>query len=298
MHFLPDVYVTCEVCKGKRYNRETLEVKYKGRAIADVLAMTGRRGARVLQHIPPIRRHLQTFDDVGLGYMELGQPARRCRAARPSGSSSPPNSQRPTRARRSTSSTNRPPACTSTTSASCSTCSTAWSTGNTVIVVEHNLDVIKTADWIIDLGPEGGDEGGTVVVAGRPKTWRRTPSRTPAGSSKRVLTESRTRPPSPGGPGGLASISADMHRRALLILATVGLIATGCSSITTPAVNFTERAHFPLRRRFAGRHGPGQRGRVDRRGVAVRLVLRVRGEGAGGRDLDPHGRSGRRTCRA
>src|ERR687897_673480 len=138
MHFLPDVYVTCEVCKGRRYNRETLEVKYKGRTISDVLEMSVDEGLEFFQNIPPIKRHLQTLSDVGLGYIKLGQPAPTLSGGEAQ------------RIKLSSELHKR-------------------ATGNTVIVIEHNLDVVKTADWLIDLGPEGGDQGGSLVAEGPPE---------------------------------------------------------------------------------------------------------------------------------
>ena len=161
MHFLPDVYVTCDVCHGRRYNRETLEVKFKGRSIADVLDMTVEDAAEFFKAVPPIRDKMRMLDEVGLGYVKVGQQATTLSAAaRRSASSSPRNSSAAPPARRSTSSTSRPPACISRTCASCSKCSSALvDQGNTVVVIEHNLDVIKTADWVIDLGPEGGVQG-------------------------------------------------------------------------------------------------------------------------------------------
>ena len=128
MHFLPDVYVTCEVCDGTRYNRETLEVRYKGKSIADVLDMTVGQALEFLGNVPPIRQKLETLASVGLDYIRLGQSAttlsggeaQRIKLAKELAAAPP--------AAPSTSSTSRPPACTSTTSTACSTCSTAWST--------------------------------------------------------------------------------------------------------------------------------------------------------------------------
>ncbi len=170
MHFLPDVYVTCEVCKGKRYNRETLEVKYKGRTIADVLAMSVDEGLEFFQNIPVISRHLQTLSDVGLGYIKLGQPAPTL-----SGGEAQRIKLSSELHKRATGNTiyvlDEP-----TTGLHfddirklLAVLQRLVSTGNTVLVIEHNLDVIKTADWIVDLGPEGGDQGGTVVAAGSPE---------------------------------------------------------------------------------------------------------------------------------
>jgi excinuclease ABC subunit A len=170
MHFLPDVYVTCELCKGKRYNRETLEVKYKGRSIADVLEMSVDEGCEFFQNIPVISRHLQTLSDVGLGYIRLGQPAPTL-----SGGEAQRVKLASELSKRATGKTfyilDEP-----TTGLHfddirklLSVLERLVAAGNTVLVIEHNLDVIKTADWIIDLGPEGGDAGGQVVVAGPPE---------------------------------------------------------------------------------------------------------------------------------
>ncbi len=169
MHFLPDVYVTCEVCKGHRYNRETLEVRYKNRSIADVLEMSVDQGLEFFQNIPVIARHLQTLSDVGLGYVKLGQPAPTL-----SGGEAQRIKLSSELQKRATGNTlyvlDEP-----TTGLHfedirklLAVLQRLVSTGNTVVVIEHNLDVIKTADWIVDLGPEGGDAGGEVVVAGPP----------------------------------------------------------------------------------------------------------------------------------
>jgi excinuclease ABC subunit A len=177
MHFLPDVYVTCEVCKGRRYNRETLEVKYKGRTIADVLAMSVDEALEFFQNIPPIKRHMQTLSDVGLGYIKLGQPAPTL-----SGGEAQRIKLSSELHKRATGNTlyvlDEP-----TTGLHfedirklLGVLQRLVETGNTVLVIEHNLDVIKTADWIIDLGPEGGDGGGEVVVAGPPERIVATPA--------------------------------------------------------------------------------------------------------------------------
>jgi excinuclease ABC subunit A len=170
MHFLPDVYVTCEVCKGRRYNRETLEVHYKGRTIADVLEMSVEEALAFFEHIPPIKRHLQTLSDVGLGYVKLGQPAPTL-----SGGEAQRIKLASELHKRGTGNTmyvlDEP-----TTGLHfedirklLDVLQRLVDQGNTVLVIEHNLDVIKTADWIVDLGPEGGDQGGRVVVAGTPE---------------------------------------------------------------------------------------------------------------------------------
>jgi len=170
MHFLPDVYVPCEVCKGKRYNRETLEVKYKGKSIADVLDMTVGQALEFFKHIPPITRKLQTIHDVGLDYIKLGQPATTL-----SGGEAQRVKLATELAKRSTGRTmyilDEP-----TTGLHfhdikklLEVLGRLVDSGNTVLVIEHNLDVIKTADWIIDLGPEGGDQGGEIIATGTPE---------------------------------------------------------------------------------------------------------------------------------
>ncbi len=170
MHFMPDVYVTCEVCRGKRYNRETLEIAYKGRTIADVLDMTVDQALPFLENIPAIRQKLSTLSRVGLGYIRLGQPATTLSGG---------EAQRVKLARelskRATGKTvyllDEP-----TTGLHfddirklLSVLQMFAESGNTVIIIEHNLDVIKTADYVIDLGPEGGDRGGEVVACGTPE---------------------------------------------------------------------------------------------------------------------------------
>ena len=170
MHFLPDVYVPCEVCGGKRYNRETLEVKYKGKSIYDVLNMTVEEALEFFAHVPSIRRKMETLNDVGLSYIRLGQPstelsrgeAQRIKLAaelskRSTGKTvyildEPTTGLHFADVHKLTEILRRLAA-----------------DGNTVIVIEHNLDVIKTADYIIDIGPEGGDKGGTVVACGTPE---------------------------------------------------------------------------------------------------------------------------------
>jgi len=170
MHFLPDVYVTCEVCKGRRYNRETLEVRYKGRTISDVLEMSVDEALEFFQHIPPIKRHMQTLSDVGLGYVKLGQPAPTL-----SGGEAQRIKLSSELHKRATGNTlyvlDEP-----TTGLHfedvrklLAVLQRLVASGNTVLVIEHNLDVIKTADWLIDLGPEGGDQGGSVVAVGTPE---------------------------------------------------------------------------------------------------------------------------------
>ncbi|ALP37314.1 ABC-ATPase UvrA [Paenibacillus sp. IHB B 3084] len=170
MHFLPDVYVPCEVCKGKRYNRETLEVKYKGKSIADVLEMTVEDATEFFENIPKIHRKIQTLLDVGLGYIKLGQPATTLSGG---------EAQRVKLAselyRRSTGKTiyilDEP-----TTGLHVHDIDRLLTvlhrlvdSGETVLVIEHNLDVIKTADYLIDLGPEGGSGGGTILATGTPE---------------------------------------------------------------------------------------------------------------------------------
>ncbi|MDB3954031.1 ATP-binding cassette domain-containing protein, partial [Alphaproteobacteria bacterium] len=170
MHFLPDVYVQCDVCKGKRYNRETLEVRYKDKSIADVLAMTVEEGAEFFSAVPSIREKLETLNRVGLGYVQVGQQATTL-----SGGEAQRVKLAKELAKRATGRTlyilDEP-----TTGLHfedikklLEVLHALVSTGNTVVVIEHNLDVIKTADYVIDLGPEGGDKGGKLVACGTPE---------------------------------------------------------------------------------------------------------------------------------
>lgn len=170
MHFLPDIYVPCEVCKGKRYNRETLEVKFKGKNIYDVLDMTVEDGAEFFSSIPKIARKLETLKDVGLGYIKIGQPATTL-----SGGEAQRVKLATELSKRSTGKTiyilDEPTTGLHTADVHklIDVLQQLVDAGNTVIVIEHNLDVIKTADHIIDLGPEGGDKGGEVVICGTPE---------------------------------------------------------------------------------------------------------------------------------
>jgi excinuclease ABC subunit A len=170
MHFLPDVYVTCDVCHGSRYNRETLDIRFKGKNIAEVLAMTVEQAYDFFQAIPPIRSKLQTLTDVGLGYITLGQSATTL-----SGGESQRVKLSKELSRRATGRTlyilDEPTTGLhfADTQKLLDMLNQLVDTGNTVVVIEHNLDVIKTADWIIDLGPEGGDRGGQIVAEGTPE---------------------------------------------------------------------------------------------------------------------------------
>ena len=173
MHFLPDVYVTCEQCKGRRYNRETLEIRYRGKSIADVLDLTVDQALPLLENFPPIANKLRTLQNVGLGYIELGQSAttlsggeaQRVKLSRELSKRGTGRTlyilDEPTTGlhfedvRKLLDVLNR-----------------LVDQGNTIVVIEHNLDVIKSADWIVDLGPEGGEGGGRVVAQGRPNRWR------------------------------------------------------------------------------------------------------------------------------
>jgi excinuclease ABC subunit A len=170
MHFLPDVYVQCDVCKGKRYNRETLEVAFKGKSIADVLDMTVEEGAEFFRAVPSIREKLATLERVGLGYIHVGQPATTL-----SGGEAQRVKLAKELSRRATGRTlyilDEP-----TTGLHfedvrklLDVLHALVEQGNTVIVIEHNLEVIKTADWIVDLGPEGGSGGGRIVASGTPE---------------------------------------------------------------------------------------------------------------------------------
>ena len=170
MHFLPDVYVTCDLCKGRRYNRETLEIRYRGKNMADVLAMTVQEALAFFDAVPQLQRRLEILSEVGLGYIQLGQPAttlsggeaQRVKLARELGKARTGRTlylmDEPTTGlhfvdierlllvlRRLT------------------------EAGNTVLVIEHNLEVIRAADWVIDMGPEAGEKGGRIVAEGPPE---------------------------------------------------------------------------------------------------------------------------------
>ena len=157
MHFLPDVYVPCEVCKGERYNRETLQVKYKDKTISDVLDMNVEEALEFFENIPTIKRKLETLMDVGLSYIKLGQPSTQLSGG---------EAQRiklyildePTTGLHMAD-----------VDKLIDVLQRLADTGNSIVVIEHNLDVIKSCDYIIDLGPEGGDNGGTIVATGTPK---------------------------------------------------------------------------------------------------------------------------------
>src|SRR2546425_1008246 len=190
MHFLPDVYVTCDVCKGRRYNRETLDVRYKGRSIAEILDMTVREALGFFDAVPVIRTKLQTLDDVGLDYIRLGQSATTL-----SGGEAQRVKLATELSRRATGRTlyilDEP-----TTGLHFADIQRLLDVlnklvdqGNTVVIIEHNLDVIKTADWINDLGPEGGDEGGRVVATGTPEEIARQAARSYTGQFLRSLLE-------------------------------------------------------------------------------------------------------------
>ena len=170
MHFLPDVYVPCELCKGKRYNRETLEVKYKGKSISDVLHMTIEEAVEFFKAIPKIHRKLETLLEVGLGYVRMGQPATTL-----SGGEAQRVKLSSELAKRATGNTfyilDEP-----TTGLHFEDVRRLLTVlhrlvdqGNTVLVIEHNLDVIKTSDWVIEMGPEGGNGGGQIIVVGTPE---------------------------------------------------------------------------------------------------------------------------------
>ena len=189
MHFLPDVYVTCDVCKGKRYDRETLEIKFKDKSIADVLDMTVEEAADLFKAVPSIRDKLETLKRVGLGYIHVGQQATTL-----SGGEAQRVKLSKELSRRATGRTlyilDEP-----TTGLHFHDVAKLLDVlhelvdqGNTVIVIEHNLEVIKTADWIVDLGPEGGDAGGHVVAVGTPEEIAANPRATPGSISSRSST--------------------------------------------------------------------------------------------------------------
>ena len=188
MHFLPDIYVPCEVCKGKRYNRETLEVRYKGKNIYEVLEMTVDEALPFFENLPKIYNRLLTLSEVGLSYVKLGQPSTEL-----SGGEAQRVKLATELAKRSTGRTiyilDEP-----TTGLHSydvhkllEVLQKLVDLGNTVVVIEHNLDVVKTADYLIDLGPEGGDGGGTVVCTGTPEEVARCEASYTGRYLKRIL---------------------------------------------------------------------------------------------------------------
>jgi excinuclease ABC subunit A len=192
MHFLPDIYITCDVCDGKRYNRETLEILYKGRSISEVLEMSVQHALEFFSAVPTVRVKLQTLFDVGLGYVRLGQPATTL-----SGGEAQRIKLSKELSRRATGRTvyllDEP-----TTGLHFDDIKKLLvvldrlvETGNTVIVIEHNLDVIKTADWVLDLGPEGGEGGGRVIAEGTPEQVARVRGSHTGAYLKRVLSGKR-----------------------------------------------------------------------------------------------------------
>ena len=190
MRFLPDVYVPCEVCHGQRYNRETLEVKYKGKSIYDVLNMTVEEALEFFQNIPSIARKIQTLSDVGLGYVRLGQPSTQL-----SGGEAQRIKLATELSRRGTGKTiyvlDEPTTGLHFEDVNKLVCilRKLSDSGNTVVVIEHNLDVIKTADYIIDLGPDGGDGGGTIVAKGTPEEVAKVKGSYTAEYLRRVLAK-------------------------------------------------------------------------------------------------------------
>ena len=192
MHFLPDVYVPCEVCQGKRYNRETLEVKYKGKSIYDVLNMTVEEALDFFSNVPSVKRKIQTLYDVGLSYIRLGQPSTQL-----SGGEAQRIKLATELSRRSTGKTiyilDEP-----TTGLHFADVHKLIEIlhrltegGNSVVVIEHNLDVIKTADYLIDMGPEGGSGGGTVIAQGTPEEVAEMPQSYTGQYVKKYLEEAR-----------------------------------------------------------------------------------------------------------
>jgi excinuclease ABC subunit A len=194
MHFLPDVYVPCEVCNGKRYNRETLEVRFRGMSISDVLEMTVEDACEFFVNQPRIHQKLQTLFEVGLGYIHLGQSATTL-----SGGEAQRVKLASELSKRDTGRTfyilDEP-----TTGLHFEDVRVLLDVlhrlvdrGNTVLVIEHNLDVIKTADWIVDLGPEGGNRGGTIVAAGTPEHVAAVPASHTGAFLKPLLARERRR---------------------------------------------------------------------------------------------------------
>ena len=253
MQFLPDVYVPCEVCHGARYNTDTLAVHYKGKTIAEVLDMPIEEAADFFAPVPAIHRHLKTLVDVGLGYVRLGQPAPTL-----SGGEAQRVKLAAELQRRATGRTiyvlDEP-----TTGLHfedirklLGVLSRLVETGNTVIVIEHNLDVIKTADWVIDLGPEGGPRGGSVIASGPPEQIAAVPASHTGHFLRETLAPGRPvrsrwhiehqrtlpvahRRPSGGGRGGLVAAAAADTRRAVRPRARTATAAPGMTGSIWPA---------------------------------------------------------------
>jgi len=214
MHFLPDVYVTCDVCHGARYNRETLEVKFKGRSIADVLDMNVEDAHAFFKAVPPIRDKMAMLEEVGLGYVKVGQPATTL-----SGGEAQRVKLAKELSRRATGQTlyilDEP-----TTGLHfedvrklLEVLHALVEQGNTVVVIEHNLEVIKTADWVIDLGPEGGDKGGEIVAEGTPENVSGEPRSYTGGYLKELLAKSVRAEPAPPRPKKKRASLASMRER-------------------------------------------------------------------------------------
>ena len=190
MHFLPDIYVPCEVCKGQRYNRETLQVKYKGKNIADILDMTVDEACEFFENIPSIFNKIKTLKDVGLGYIKLGQSsttlsggeAQRVKLATELAKRATGRTlyilDEPTTGLHSYDVNNL-----------CKVLLRLQESGNTIIVIEHNLDVIKLADYIVDMGPEGGSKGGEVIATGSPEEVAKNPVSYTGAFLKKILAD-------------------------------------------------------------------------------------------------------------
>jgi len=189
MNFLPDVYVPCEVCKGSRYNRETLSATYKGKSIADVLAMTVEEAYEFFENIPPIATKIRTLFDVGLGYITLGQSSTTL-----SGGEAQRVKLATELAKRGTTKTlyilDEPTTglATSDVAKLIGILNRLADSGNTIVVIEHNLDVIKVCDYIIDLGPEGGERGGQVIASGTPEEIAANPASYTGAFLKKMLS--------------------------------------------------------------------------------------------------------------
>jgi L-serine deaminase/ABC-type lipopolysaccharide export system ATPase subunit len=266
MHFLPDVYVPCEVCKGKRYNRETLEVRFRGQSIADVLEMTVEDALAFFENQPRVRQKLETLNDVGLGYIHLGQSATTL-----SGGEAQRIKLATELSKRDTGRTfyilDEP-----TTGLHFEDVRVLLHVlhrlvdrGNTVLVIEHNLDVIKTADWIVDLGPEGGTRGGTIVAAGTPEDVARVDA-SHTGQYLRGMLEPPTRRRKAGSRGLAARHHRPGHGRPVVV-AHGGRLSARSPRAQSGRGHSGPRAHRAARlvraHRRGTRHRQGDRRRLD-----------------------------------